>query len=324
MAKTGYRFNPETLSYDKINETFKKKIGSLLIKFFQSLSLALIIFFIVFSFVDSPKEKSLKREKEELLAQYKILDNQINRLDEVLKNLENRDDNLYRVIFESDPIASSIRRAGSGGSNRYENLQNMDNAELIINTSKKLDELSKAMYIQSRSYDEIENLAKNKMDMLASIPAILPVSLSNKSVRFSSSFGYRIHPIYKTVKLHSGMDFSGPIGTPIHATGNGKVISASIKRGYGKCIEINHGFNYKTLYAHLDKYVVKPGQKIKRGDIIGYMGNTGQSTGPHLHYEVKKNDRPVNPINYYFNDLSAEEYDNLVMEANNNNGQTMD
>ena len=324
MAKTGYRFNPETLSYDKINETFKKKIGSLLIKFFQSLSLALIIFFIVFSFVDSPKEKSLKREKEELLAQYKILDNQINRLDAVLKNLENRDDNLYRVIFESEPIASSIRRAGSGGSNRYENLQNMDNAELIINTSKKLDELSKAMYIQSRSYDEIENLAKNKMDMLASIPAILPVSMSNKSVRFSSSFGYRIHPIYKTVKLHSGMDFSGPIGTPIHATGNGKVISASIMRGYGKCIEINHGFNYKTLYAHLDKYAVRPGQKIKRGDIIGYMGNTGQSTGPHLHYEVKKNDRPVNPINYYFNDLTAEEYDKLVMEANNNNGQTMD
>lgn len=209
MAKTGYRFNPETLSYDKIHISFKKKIWSLTVKFFQSLSLALVIFFVIFAIVDSPKEKALKREKEELLAQYNILNNQIDRLDEVLKHLENRDDNIYRVIFESEPIDASIRRAGYGGVNKYENLRNMDNAELIINTSKKLDELTKAMYIQSRSYDEIENLAKNKMDMLASIPAILPVSLSNKAVRFSSGFGHRIHPIYKTVKFHAGMDFSG-------------------------------------------------------------------------------------------------------------------
>ncbi len=323
MAKTDYRFNPETLSYDKIRITCKRKMWSWIVKFFQSLSLAIVIFFIVTAVFDSPKEKALKREKEELLAQYNLLDNQINRLDKVLKDLENRDDNIYRVIFETEPIDATIRRAGSGGSNKYEEIKNMDNAEIIINTSKKLDELTKAMYIQSRSYDAIEHLAKNKMDMLASIPAILPVSLSNKAVRFSSSFGYRIHPIYKTVKLHSGMDFSGPIGTPIYATGNGKIISASTHRGYGKCIEIDHGFNYKTVYAHLDKYNVRVGQKVKRGDIIGYMGNTGRSTGPHIHYEVRKNNIPVDPINYYSSDLSAEEYDKLVWEANNN-GQTMD
>lgn len=323
MAKTGYRFNPETLTYDKIHITTKRRFWSLVIKFFQSLSLAIVIFFLITSIVDSPKEKALKREKEELLAQFNLLDNQINRLDKVLKDLESRDDNIYRVIFESDPLDASIRRAGSGGINKYEEFKNMDNAELIISTSKKLDELTKAMYIQSRSYDEIELLAKNKMNMLASIPAILPVSLSSKTVRFSSSFGYRIHPIYKTVKLHAGMDFSGPIGTPIYATGNGKVISASTHKGYGKCIEIDHGFNYKTLYAHLDRYNVRSGQKVKRGDIIGYMGNTGKSTGPHVHYEVKKNNVPVDPINYYFNDLSAEEYDQLVQEANNN-GQSMD
>ena len=323
MSKTGYRFNPETLSYDKIRITNKRKLWSWIVKFFQSLSLAIVIFFIVTSIIDSPKEKALKREKEELLAQYNLLDNQINRLDKVLKDLENRDDNIYRVIFETEPIDASIRRAGTGGSNKYEDIKNMDNAELIINTSKKLDELAKAMYIQSRSYDEIEHLAKNKMDMLDSIPAILPVSLSNKAVRFSSSFGYRIHPIYKTVKLHAGMDFSGPIGTPIYATGNGKITSASTHKGYGKCIEIDHGFKYKTVYAHLDKYNVRVGQKVKRGDIIGYMGNTGRSTGPHIHYEVKKNNVPVDPINYYFNDLTAEEYDKLVLEANNN-GQTMD
>ncbi len=323
MAKTGYRFNPETLSYDKIHISFKKKLWSLIVKLIQSLSLALVISLVVSSFMDSPKEKALKREKEEILAQYHILNNQINQLDNILKNLENRDDNIYRVIFESEPIDGSIRRAGSGGINKYEALKDMDNAELIISTSRKLDELSKAMYIQSRSYDEIETLTKNKIDMLASIPAILPVSLKNKKTRFSSSFGYRIHPIYKTVKLHAGMDFSGAVGTPIYATGNGKVVYAEIHKGYGKTVLIDHGFNYQTLYAHLNSYNVKAGQKVKRGDIIGYMGNTGMSTGPHVHYEVKKNGRPVDPINYYFNDLTADDYDKLVAAANNN-GQTMD
>ncbi len=323
MAKTGYRFNPETLSYDKIHLSLKKKFWSAVMKFFSSLSLALVIFLIFSAIIDSPKEKALRREKEEILAQYHILNSEIERLDAVLKNLENRDDNVYRVIFESEPIDASIRRAGTGGTNKYESLKNMDNAELIINTSKKVDELSKAMYIQSKSYDEIEALAKNKFEMLASIPAILPVSLNNKTTRFSSSFGYRIHPIYKTVKLHAGMDFSGAVGTPIYATGNGKVVYAEIRQGYGKCVLIDHGFNYETLYAHMSNYNVKAGQKVKRGDIIGYMGNTGMSTGPHIHYEVKKNGHPVDPINYYFNDLTAEEYDHLVMEANNN-GQAMD
>ena len=323
MAKTGYRFNPETLSYDKIHISFKKKLWRSVIKFIQTLSLALVIFLIVFTFIDSPKEKALKREKEELLAQYRILNDQIHTLDKVLKNLENRDDNIYRVIFESDPIDASIRRAGSGGVDKYEALKDMDNAELIISTSKKLDELSKAIYIQSKSYDEIEMLAKNKIEMLASIPAILPVSLKDEKTRLSSSYGYRIHPIYKTVKLHSGMDFSGAIGTPIYATGDGKVVYAKNEKGYGKSILIDHGFNYQTLYTHLDKYNVKIHQKVKRGDIIGYMGNSGVSIGPHLHYEVKKNGIPVNPINYYFNDLTLDEYEKLVTEANNN-GQTMD
>ena len=323
MAKPGYRFNQETLSYDKIHISLKRRLWRLMVKFIQSLSLALVIFLAVSAFMDSPKEKALKREKEEIVAQYHILNNQINEQETVLTNLENRDDNIYRIIFESDPIDVSIRRAGTGGINKYEALKDMDNAELIINTSKKLDKLSKAMYIQSRSYDEIETLAKNKIDMLTSIPAILPVSLKNPRTRLSSSFGYRVHPMYKTVKLHAGMDFGGAIGTPIYATGNGKVIYAGLQKGYGKSILIDHGFNYKTQYAHLDSYNVKTGQKVKRGDIIGYMGNTGMSTGPHVHYEVRKNGAPVDPINYYFNDLSADEYDKLVEEANNN-GQSLD
>lgn len=323
MAKIGYRFNPETLSYDKIHVSIKKKLWSLVVKFFSSLSLALVIFLVVSAIIDSPKEKALKREKEEILAQYHILNNELERMDEMLKNLEIRDDNIYRVIFESEPIDASIRRAGSGGVNRYESLKDMDNAELIINTSKKLDELSKALYIQSKSYDEIETLAKNKIEMLASIPTILPVSLKDPSTRIASPYGYRMHPIYKTVKLHAGMDFSGAIGTPIYATGNGKVVYAEIHQGYGKCVLIDHGFKLQTLYGHMSAYNVKAGQKVKRGDIIGYIGNTGMSTGPHIHYEVKRNGIPVDPSNYYFNDLTADEYDKLVTEANNN-GQTMD
>lgn len=324
MAKTGYRFNPETLSYDKIHISFRKRLTTLLTKFFSSLSLALVIFFIVSAIVDSPKEKALKREKEEILAQYQILNNEVDRLDKVLKELESRDDNIYRVIFESEPIDASIRRAGSGGVNKYESLKGMDNAELIINTSRKLDELSKAIYIQSKSYDEVEHLAKNKIDMLASIPAIIPLSMRNEKVRISSGFGYRMHPIYKAIKFHAGMDFAAAPGTPVHVSGDGKVTSVEIISGYGKCVIVDHGFNYKTLYGHLERYNVKIGQKVKRGDIVGYVGSTGGlSTGPHLHYEVRKNNIPQDPINYYFNDLTPDEYDKLV-EIANNTGQSMD
>lgn len=323
MRKTGYRFNSETLSYDKIETTLKKKIWSWSKKLFSTLSLAIVIFFIVSVFVDSPKEKALKRENDEILAQYRLLSNEMEKLNGVLKNLESRDDNIYRVIFETEPIDAAIRRAGSGGVNKYEHLKGLKNADLLISTSQKLDELSKALYIQSKSYDDVEKLAKNKLHMMASIPAIIPISLKNPRNHVSSAFGYRMHPFYKTIKLHSGMDFSGAIGTPIHATGDGVVESVETQNGYGKCILINHGFSYKTLYGHLNAYNVKVGQKVKRGDVIGYMGDTGMSFGPHVHYEVRKNNIPVNPINYYFNDLTADEYDKLVAAANNT-GQTMD
>ena len=324
MRKSGYRFIPDTLSYDKIETTLRKQFWILTKKLFSTVSLAIVIFFIVSAFVDSPKEKALKRENEEILAQYHLLSNEVEKLDGILKNLEERDDNIYRVIFETEPIDASIRRAGSGGVNKYEHLKHLDNAELIISTTKKLDELSKALYIQSKSYDDVEELAKNKIEMIASIPAIIPISMKDPRVRISSAFGNRVHPFYKTIKFHAGMDFAGAVGTPIHATGNGKVISAEIRQGYGKCIVIDHGFSYTTLYGHLNGYNVKVGQKVKRGDIIAFIGNTGGlSTGPHLHYEVRKNNVPMDPINYYFNDLTPDEYDELVNIANNT-GQSMD
>ena len=280
--------------------------------------------FLVYAFVDSPKEKMLKRQYEEMVTQYHLLSGKVEQMDNVLKDMESRDDNIYRVIFETDPIPSTIRRAGSGGVDQYELLKQLSDADLIIGTSRKSDELSKAMYVQSKSFDEVEKLVKNKIDMLASIPAILPISLKDKNTRIvSSSYGYRMHPIYKTKKFHAGMDFTGAIGTPIYATGNGTVIANQFDKGYGRHVIIDHGFNYKTVYAHMDKALVKKGQKVKRGDIIGYIGNTGLSTGPHLHYEVRKNDKPLDPVNFYYNDLTPDEYAAFV-EAANNTGQSMD
>ena len=205
---------------------------------------------------------------------------------------------------------------------QYEHLKHLDNSDLIIGTAKKIDELSKAIFVQSKSFDAIENLAKNKIEMLASIPAILPVSLK-EAHQVSSSYGYRMHPIYKTMKFHAGMDFTGAIGTPIYATGNGLVVESQFDKGYGRHVIIDHGFSYKTMYAHMEKIVVKKGQPVKRGDVIGYLGNTGLSTGPHLHYEVRKNEKTVDPINFYFNDLSPDEFEKLV-EIANNTGQSMD
>lgn len=324
MPKTGYHFNTETLSFDKVETTLRKKCWRLVRKFISSASLALVMVFLTYAFIDSPKEKALKRENEEIRSQYQLLSSEVERLDNILQDLEQRDDNIYRVIFETEPIAASIRRAGTGGVNRYEHLKHLDNSDLVIETARKIDELSKAIYIQSKSYDQVEELAKNKIQMLASIPAILPVSLTEKTTRqVTSSYGYRMHPIYKMVKFHAGMDFTGKIGTPIYATGDGIVEKDAFDKGYGRHVIINHGFNYKTLYAHMEKSVVKAGQKVKRGDVIGYLGNTGVSTGPHVHYEVRKNDKPVDPINYYFNDLTPEEFDALV-ETANNTGQSMD
>ncbi len=282
-----------------------------------------VVAFIVIQFIGSPKEMRLQKENADLLAEYNILNMEIDRLGTVIQELENRDDNIYRVIFEAEPIASTIRHAGSGGSSKYSELRGLNNSELLISTNLKLDELKKATYIQSKSYDEIEEMLTNKIDMLASIPAILPVSLKGNKVSRTSGYGYRIHPIYKTNKLHTGIDFAGPTGTPIYATGNGKVTKADYNSGYGKHVVIDHGYSYKTHYAHMSAYTVKVGQEVKRGDLIGFIGSTGQSTGPHCHYEVLKNDVPVNPINYFFNDLTPDEYEELV-NAVGEGGQSMD
>ena len=323
MAKIKYYYDTKTLSYKPIKLNSSEKIRGYFIFFLSSILLSFFILMIFYQFFDSPKEKRLKLEIQNLTSQYEVINNNMQQVETVLDEIQERDDNIYRVIFEADPIPTSIRKQGFGGVNRYEKLLGLSNSELMINTSKKIDQLTKQLYLQSKSFDEVIDLAKNKSNMLASIPAIQPVA--NKDLkRMASGYGYRIHPIYKTRKMHYGMDFSAKTGTEIYATGDGVVSKIKrSKRGYGNYVKINHGFGYETLYAHMSKYIVKRGQKVKRGEVIGYVGNSGISTAPHLHYEVRKDNKKINPMNFYYNDLSPEEYEKML-EISLQSNQSLD
>ena len=323
MAKIKYYYDTKTLSYKPIKLNSGEKIKGYFIFFLSSVLLSFFILLIFYQFFDSPKEKKLKLEIQNLTSQYEVIDKNMKQVEIVLDEIQDRDDNIYRVIFEADPIPTSIRKQGFGGVNRYEKLLGLSNSELMINTSKKIDQLTKQLYLQSKSFDEVIDLAKNKSNMLASIPAIQPVA--NKDLkRMASGYGYRIHPIYKTRKMHYGMDFSAKTGTEIYSTGDGVVLKVKrSKRGYGNYVKINHGFGYETLYAHMSKYIVKKGQKVKRGEVIGFVGNSGISTAPHLHYEVRKDNKKINPVNFYYNDLSPEEYEKML-EISLQSNQSLD
>lgn len=240
------------------------------------------------------------------------MNDRLDKLQSMLDRLAMKDDNIYRVIFEAEPIPKSVRQAGYGGANRYDKLEGYENSKLLIQTAEKLDKIASEIYVQSKSFEEVYKLAKEKEKMLRSIPAIQPVKITDLK-RISSYFGYRIDPIYKVKKFHSGVDFSSTKGAPVFATGDGVIIKIRhSRRGYGNSIEIDHGYGYKTFYAHLSKILVKRGQKVKRGETIGLVGNTGKSTAPHLHYEIIKNNRKVNPIYYFYNDLSPKQFDEML------------
>ena len=326
MAKKKYKFNPDTLSYERIGISIKEKSAKLLAFFSSSLAISLVWVGLVIYFYETPRTKALKRENQELLSQYELMLKDLEKIENVLTDLQQRDDNIYRVIFETDPIPSSIRKAGFGGINKYSNLENMSNSALVTEAARKLDMLSKEAYIQSKSFDEVMKLALNKEDMLASIPSIQPIT--NKDLkRTASGWGYRIHPIYKVRKMHWGMDFTAPVGTPVYATGNGQVAEVSGSKNsrteYGMMVTLDHGFGFATVYGHLSKFNVVQGQRVNRGEIIGYVGNSGLSTAPHLHYEVHKDGQRVNPAYYYFQDLTADEFDRML-SLSNNIGQTLD
>lgn len=312
MAEAKYRYNKTTLSYEKIDINFFYKLKMLFSYVLLGSFFAFTFIILTYTVFDSPKEKVLRQNIDQLTLQYEILLSRSDQIETILADLQQRDDNIYRVIFEAEPIAGDVREAGFGGVNRYKNLQGFDQTNLMIAATKKLDKIAKQMYVQSKSFDDVFDMAKNKSEMLASIPAIQPISNENLT-RLASGYGMRIHPIYKTTKLHTGMDFTAPKGTAIYATGNGIIFETKkSKRGYGNHIIIDHGYGYKTLYAHMKRIIMNKGQEIKRGEIIGYVGNSGTSVGPHLHYEVHKNGKKINPVNFYYNDLTPEEYEKMI------------
>lgn len=323
MPKVRYHFNPKSLKIEKIQVTLRQKIARLLSIVATGLVFATVVLLLAYNFLESPKERMLERELDQYELQYKILNDRLAQVQSVVTDLQDRDDNIYRVIFESEPIPSSVRKAGFGGADRYEKFEGYKNSEIIKSTTQKLDMITSQLYVQSKSYDEVFELAKKKENMMASIPAIQPIS-NKKLRRIGSYYGYRTDPFYKVTKFHEGIDFTASVGTEIYATGDGTVVSVERSRGgYGNCIIVSHGFGYQTLYAHLSKMDVRRGQKVTRGQVIGRVGNTGKSTAPHLHYEVHKGTKSIDPINYFFNDITPEEYE-LMTELSQRPSQTLD
>jgi murein DD-endopeptidase MepM/ murein hydrolase activator NlpD len=325
MSKVKYYYDPETISYKPIEITNKKRISNVVLFILASFVFGLSSLLILLNsdWINTPAEISQKRALENYELQFEILSKKLNQIEAVVENIEERDNNIYRVYFEASPIPEEQRRAGFGGVNRYKNLEGYDNSDLIINTAKRLDVLSKQTVVQSRSLDEIERLAENKAELIEAIPSIQPIK-NQDLTRMASGYGYRTDPFTKKRRFHYGMDFSARKGTPIYATGNGIVKRADNRSsGYGKHIRIDHGFGYISLYAHLSKYNVRRGQRVKRGDIIGYVGNTGRSVGPHLHYEIFKDKKKINPLNFYYGNLSQKEFDALLTQSRLEN-QSMD
>lgn len=325
MSKVKYYYDPDTLSYRKIEINKSRRYRNIAFFFLGALLFGLLglILLLNTNLINTPRELSLARELKNYELQFELLNKKMEQIEYVLANIEDRDNNIYRLYFEANPIPEEQRRAGFGGINRYKSLEGFNNSEMVIATTKRLDIIKKQMTIQSKSLDEITKLAAEKEKLLAAIPAIQPIN-NDELTRMASGYGWRSDPFTKARKMHWGMDFTAPKGTPIYASGDGKVTRAdNNSSGYGKHIRIDHGYGYLSLYAHLSKYNVKRGQKVKRGDLIGFVGSTGRSEAPHLHYEVFKDKEKINPINFYYGSLTAEEFENMLKYANQEN-QSLD
>ena len=321
-AKKKYKINPETLAMEQVEHGFRYWLRQTGMYILAGIVIGILFLFLFLTFFPSPREKQLLREKASMESQLEVLNSQVDQMQVVMTDLQQRDDNLYRVLFGAEPIPLSVRQGAQRKIDYYEQIAQMTNSELAADLSLKVDLLEKEMYVQAKSYDEVAQMAKEQEIRMENIPAIQPVM--NKDLkRVASGYGMRIDPVYHVRKFHQGMDFTAPTGTEVFATGNAKVDFAGWKQGYGNTVILDHGYGYKTLYAHLYKILVRKGQKVRRSDIIALVGNTGKSTGPHLHYEVRLNNKPVDPRNYYFYDLSPEEYDQMI-QLSNNFGQMLD
>lgn len=323
MSRTKYHYNSKTLRFEPYREKWSIRVFRIAFNLMAGMLFATFVLLLAYRYLDSPKEKRLRRELELSESQLKVLENQLSQMEEVVADLENRDDQIYRALFAAEPISAEVRKSDPSIPNRYDRFKGLLLSDLLTEATQKMDQIRKRAYVQTRSYDELWGLIQNKSTMLKSIPAIIPIEL-NDLERMTSGFGYRIDPIYQTPKFHAGMDFVAELGTPIYATGNGVVIGASLESGgYGNCVRIRHGFGYETVYAHLMSISVRAGMRVTRGQKIGLLGSTGKSTGPHLHYEVLQKGQHVNPVYFYYSDLSPEEYAKLV-EQSNRPGQAMD
>lgn len=323
MAKVKYHYNPDTLSFHKIIPKKRKILFNSILIFLALVLNGVIGFFILNSVFESPTERALRREIDNLKLNYKNLERRAKQHAERIGEIEERDNTIYRQFFEASPIPDEVRKAGFGGINRYRDIEGYDNSDVIINLSKQMDELSKRIVVQSKSLDEIIKMAENKEEMLGSIPAISPVNKLNLT-HIASGYGMRFHPILKIHRMHNGIDFVAKEGTPIYASGNGTVVEAERSSSYGNVVKINHGYGYETVYAHLSRIATSLGKKVKRGDIIGYMGSTGLSVATHLHYEVHKNGKPVDPVNFFYGNLTPEEFLEIQRLSSIEGGQTLD
>ena len=323
MRNVYYKYNEKTKMYDRVFPSRRERLLTTLRTMLFCVLLGVAGYGIMLLILGTPENvEELREENIRLKGQSLLLSQRVDEAMEVMDDISQRDDNLYRVMFMADPVPSDVRNANYAGTNRYEAFENLANADLVIATTQKLDALSRQLYIQSKSFDEVVDFYKNHEDMLRHLPAIQPVA--NKDLkRMASGYGYRIHPIYQTRIFHEGMDFSCDIGTPVYATADGVVKKARRESGYGYVIVIDHGYGYETRYAHLKSFNVKQGQRVQRGQTIALSGNSGRSTGPHLHYEVLQRGRHVNPANYYFMDLDADQYEEMIRMADNH-GKVLD
>ena len=323
MKKIKYFYNPNALRYEKLETPLRVKLLRVLGFLSASLVTALIIVSIAYRLFPSVNEKRLLRENESLLDNYKLMDEKLQKIQQQMGELEKRDNEVYRSIFEATPIPDSTRAKEMQQLKELQVVQQMNNSELTNSIVGSLNKLSSRIAFQQKSYNEIEGFIKNKEQLLASTPAIQPVSNKNLN-RLASGFGYRVDPVYKTVKFHAGLDFAAPLGTPIYATADGVVrVAGNLGNGYGNHVVIDHGYGYETLYGHMYRIGVKNGRRVKRGEVIGYVGSTGKSTGPHCHYEVHKNGRPLDPVYFFYNDLTPEQFDRILKAAASNN-QSLD
>lgn len=315
MSKTKYKYNPSTLNYDKVETTLKDRLKRTVYYLITGTVIAFIIIALSFNYIKSYGAKQATIENENLKAVLEEQNEQLDFMVSVMDYIQETDDNIYRTIFETNPYPKYKRKLGTGGNpSKYKKYKGYSHSELVTETQKKIDRLAKKLTAQSKSFDELKSLITRKKELIESVPSIQPIS--NKDLtRLASGFGIRMHPIHKILKQHDGVDFTAPRGTDIYATGKGTVEKVDYMQGYGKTVVINHGFGHKTLYAHCSGYNVKVGQKVKKGDVIAYVGNTGISTAPHLHYEVHKNGKAVDPIHFFFNDLTAEEYEEVIKIA---------